>query len=338
MKNLILGICLIFCFSCNQNTDQTFQLSGKTSGIEDGSILYLRYLLEDQIIDSATVINNSFLFKTKLPDSTVQVVLNYENSGPYRFIWLENKPMTFDASEAGFRNAIVTGSDTEQLSQELDSTQKGLSRSEVLKLDRQFVKEHPNSLVAANILAVYTTTWGKAETETLYNGFSERMKNSPYGVKIKRYLDLTNEPAIGEPFVDFEMANENGQMKKLSEAIGKVTLLEFWASWCGPCREENPNLVKTYEKYHPNGFEVFAVSHDSKKEMWLKAIETDQLPWQHVSDLQGSDNAAGLIYGINGIPDNFLIDENGVVIARNLRGEYLNQKLEELIPANPADD
>ena len=117
----------------------------------------------------------------------------------------------------------------------------------------------------------------------------------------------------------------------MSELNGKVILLEFWASWCGPCRQENPNLVKTYNIFNPKGFEIFAVSLDEDKESWLKAIQEDNLKWKHVSDLKGSRNEASLIYGINGIPDNFLISENGEIIGRNLRGDKLNQKLKEIL-------
>ena len=127
------------------------------------------------------------------------------------------------------------------------------------------------------------------------------------------------------------MKDTNGKARKLSDFNGKVVLLEFWASNCVPCRQENPNLVKTYEKYRPKGFEIFAVSQDITKTSWLKAIEKDKLPWLQVSDLKGRDNSASLIYGINAIPDNFLIDQNGIIIARYLRGEKLNDKLDELL-------
>ena len=127
------------------------------------------------------------------------------------------------------------------------------------------------------------------------------------------------------------MENTIGEMKKLSDFNDKIILLEFWASNCGPCRQENPNLVKTYESYQPKGFEIFAVSQDTKKTNWLKAIEEDGLPWLQVSDLKGRDNSASLIYGINAIPDNFLIDKNGIIIGRNLRGEKLNEKLASLL-------
>jgi thiol-disulfide isomerase/thioredoxin len=127
------------------------------------------------------------------------------------------------------------------------------------------------------------------------------------------------------------MAAQNGDSLKLSEIKGKTILLEFWSSWCSPCRKENPNLVKTYKKFKPKGFEIFAVSLDEDKNSWLKAIEKDRLNWKHVSDLKGDGNEASLIYGINGIPDNFLIAENGEIIGRDLRGEELDKKLTEVL-------
>ncbi len=138
---------------------------------------------------------------------------------------------------------------------------------------------------------------------------------------------------IGDSFVDFEMKDVNGNLLKLSNFKSKYTLLEFWASNCGPCRQENPNLVKTYNQFKPKGFEIFAVSDDVKKENWLKAIKNDKLPWINVSDLN-KNNRASMIYSINGIPDIFLIDEKGIIIGRNLRGEQLNNRLKELFSNN----
>jgi len=181
------------------------------------------------------------------------------------------------------------------------------------------------------MLSVYTTTWGKEKTKDLYDQLSIENKNTNFGKEIARFVKLNKEPKIGEHFADFESENQNEESKRLSDVKGKVILLEFWASWCGPCRQENPNLVKTYEKFNPKGFEVFAVSLDESKESWLKAIEEDNLNWGHVSDLKGTHDTASLIYGINGIPDNFLIDEEGTIVGRNLRGDKLDEKLIELL-------
>jgi peroxiredoxin len=181
------------------------------------------------------------------------------------------------------------------------------------------------------MLSFYSKTWGKEKTKELYEQLSIENKNTVFGKEITKYIELNKNPKIGEQFVDFESENQNGELKKLSDLKGKVVLLEFWASWCGPCRQENPNLVKTYEKFNPKGFEIFAVSLDKDKENWLKAIKKDSLSWEHVSDLKGQRNKASLIYGVNGIPDNFLISESGEIIERNLRGEKLNQKLKKLL-------
>jgi peroxiredoxin len=118
--------------------------------------------------------------------------------------------------------------------------------------------------------------------------------------------------------VDVEVEDQNGSLKKISELKGKVVLLEFWTYCCAPCRQENPNLVKTYNKFIPKGFEIFAVSIDRDKESWLTAIEKDGLNWVDTSDLKGNKNEASLIYGVSGIPHNFLIDRNGKIIGRNL--------------------
>jgi peroxiredoxin len=148
---------------------------------------------------------------------------------------------------------------------------------------------------------------------------------------------LNTDPDIGDHFIDFEMQSPEGEIKKLSEFKGKVTLLEFWASWCGPCQWEMPNIKKVYEEFHNDGFEIFAVSLDIDKDSWTKAIEKGNLSWHHVSELKSIGNTADLIYGISGIPANFLINEDGIIIARNLRGDNLEKKLKEIMKKNSTD-
>ena len=116
-----------------------------------------------------------------------------------------------------------------------------------------------------------------------------------------------------------------------AEAGKGVVLVDFWASWCGPCRQENPNVVKAYEKFKDRGFDILGVSLDDNKDKWLKAVEADKLTWTHVSDLKGWKNAAADLYGVRAIPQNVLIDPKGKIIAKNLRGDKLEEKLEELM-------
>lgn len=331
MKNLLLGILTVLLMSCNEKPEAGFELTGMTSGIEDGTILYLDDVLTDVLIDSAVVQNNSFSFNTRLPETPVQAVLRTKDFSHYRFLWLENNPMFFDQAQSDFRHANVSGSETESSQQKLQREIDSLPREAQLKKKMEFVKNNPGSIASANILSVYSTTWGKQKSKELFDNFSEENKGSEYGKEILKYINLNKNPQIGEAFADFEMKDINGGVRKLSDLAGKAILLEFWASWCAPCRKENPNLVKTYKEFNPKGFEIFAVSLDDDEGSWIKAVEKDNLNWEHVSDLAGSNNEAALIYGINGIPDNFLIDENGIIIGRNLRGEKLNEKLAELL-------
>ena len=193
------------------------------------------------------------------------------------------------------------------------------------------IEAHPDSLDSARTLAVMATAFGKEKTTELFNKLTPRVRNSDDGKLVERYLLLNKELKIGDKFVDFEMMDSNGQLRKLSELQGKIVLLEFWASWCGPCLSDVPYLKNTYDKYHKYGFEIFAVSFDINKEDWLKAIEQKNLNWTHVTEFKSADNTAGLIYGVSGIPDNFLIDENGIIKGRSLRREELDKALKKMI-------
>ncbi|MEM6687680.1 MAG: AhpC/TSA family protein [Bacteroidota bacterium] len=328
MKKILFGLLTLVLISCNEKTEKVFSLTGTTNGFEDGTILYLD--VDNNTIDSTKIEGNKFVFNTKLPEDIVRANVRTKNFSQYRILWLENNTMTFDASSSDFRNAVVTGSKEEELKQNLFKEIKSLTRAEALKKEMEFVNTHPNSRSSASILSVYASTWGKEKTKELYDQFSEANKNSKDGKEIARFISLNKNPKIGESFVDFELENMHGEKRKLSELKGKTVLLEFWASWCGPCRKENPNLVKTYEEFNPKGFEIFAVSLDLDKKDWLQAIKKDNLNWEHVSDLKGDKSEAAFIYGIIGIPDNFLISSDGEIIGRGLRGEQLNEKLQEI--------
>jgi thiol-disulfide isomerase/thioredoxin len=148
----------------------------------------------------------------------------------------------------------------------------------------------------------------------------------------KEQIDAANPFARGKLVPDFEELRTDGKKKmKLSDLQGQVVLLDFWASWCGPCRAENPNVVRAYQKYKDAGFTIMSVSLDSNKEKWLAAIANDQLSWpNHVSDLGGWNSKVAKLYGVQSIPFTVLLDKEGKVIATNLRGAALEQTLEQI--------
>ena len=157
--------------------------------------------------------------------------------------------------------------------------------------------------------------------------------NTPYVEVLEELIPTLEGVAVGNEAPNFVADDTEGNAVEFSNHIGKskYLLLDFWASWCGPCRRENPNIVKAYEEYKDKGFDIFAVSLDSSRDDWVAAIEKDGLDWTNVSDLLLWDSEPAKLYGVRAIPSNFLIDENGVIVARNLKGEDLHNTLNDLL-------
>lgn len=156
------------------------------------------------------------------------------------------------------------------------------------------------------------------------------VQQSFMGLQISNAIAIDSKTARGNKAPEIVMTDKDGKMIRLSDFKGKYVLVDFWASWCGPCRKENPNVVAAYQKYHDKGFEILGVSLDSNKDAWQKAIKTDGLTWSHVSDLKGWANAAAAEYGVKSVPASFLIDKEGKMVGKDLRGEELHKMLESL--------
>ncbi len=333
-KVIFLLLLIFGCSKALDNSEIGFTLIGKTKDLADGEPVYLFDGKKNVIYDSTFIKDNKFEFNGELKHSPVMMRIQSSDFMDHRFIWLENKKMEFDASNSDFRSAEVKGSDIQKSFEEFNQTLADIDLKESLKLQIQFIEENPNSIISVAVLSFIFIHIEKTQVGALFDKLSEENKKSIYGEDIRKYIELNKNPQVGEKYVDFEMENTKNKLMRLSNHLGKATLLEFWASWCRPCKMENPNLVKTYKKFKKDGFEIFAVSLDADENDWKKEIEKGGLLWNHVSELNGHNNEAVLIYGVKGIPDNFLLDENGIIVGRNLRGEELDKKVAMLLKSN----
>jgi len=363
--NVLGFIFFVLTIGCAEKQKKTFDdkytLNGELEGIENGTWIYIMF--NNKALDSAQVLENKFTLSGELKYPK-QFDLYIKNTQNYTQIWLEPKTIGFKAKNGKFDKAKISGSKSQIESEKLwkpiweyrkrrDSLSKLISNDKIndsikakatigydkvkknrLKIEKDFIKNNPNSYVSASTLDFYSTSLSRKTVSELYNNFSENIKNSIYGQSVKKFLKLNKNLKIGDKFIDFSMNNEINKEIKLSDFEGGLVLLDFWASWCGPCIDEYPALKKAYSKFKKDGFEIVSISEDRTKERWLKAIEKNKLNWVNLWQEDGNKADPYLIYGINGIPDNFLINENGIIVARNLRGNKLISEIETNIENN----
>jgi len=190
-----------------------------------------------------------------------------------------------------------------------------------------FIFKHPDSYVSLDLVAENKTAVIEPETfDPFYKALSARVLSSFTGKKVTEKYEKAKQTYVGKAF-DFTQEDVAGNAFNLSSLRGKYVLVDFWASWCGPCRAENPNLLKAYQELKDKNFEIVSISLDDNKTAWLKAVEKDALPWKQVSDLKGWKNEVAIKYGVTAVPQNLLINPQGVIVAKNLRGEGLTEKL-----------
>ena len=344
--------------------DSTYTLKGNVTGLPDGWV-WLYHSQTEKDVDSARVKNGSFVIKghSSAPERCLLGIQGKEGK-EFRFgFWLQAGEMSLTGNKDSIWKAAVTGSPTQDESLRFNEGQKDLEATESqldklydqarkkndkAQLDslekvfndldqrrRQYVKDyaaaHPASYVTA--YAIYTTfvfNPQPSELGPLYKGLDPAIQSSYFGQQVKASLDAAELTDIGQPAPAFVQNDPNGKPISLASFKGKYVLLDFWASWCGPCRAENPNVLAAYQKFSPKGFTILGVSLDNNKDKWLDAVKKDRLAWTQVSDLKGWQNKVADLYGIKGIPMNYLLDKEGKIIAKSLRGEDLEKKLEEL--------
>ncbi len=358
------------CNNNGDNKNSSEANSGNTnytiSGTIDGDFAGAVYLKKRGdgdwiLLDSTTAQNNAFEFKGSVIDPEIYYI-QFEGNNQYCRLFVENSEIGIKVNINDIRNPEVTGSESDKKFKEFqeqssayeaqlnemwgnmktakqagdDATAKIWENKldSVDALRQQFAldyaTENNESIVSAFVVYLNSYSYDETQLEVVLNNFSPEVKNSEYAKTLQEKVNIMKKVAIGKKATDFTMNDTEGKPVALSSLYGKYLLIDFWAAWCSPCRAENPNLIATYNKYNAKGFEILGVSFDKTKDDWLKAIKDDHLTWLQVSDLKGWGNEAGKLYGIGSIPSNVLLDPDGVIIAKGLRGDDLNNKLKEI--------
>lgn len=345
---------------------------GEAPGVLNGMRVYLKSVpqAKQRISESAVVKDGQFVFEKTDKDLTGQIVFMEMDQGNEReTLILRDQPIYVKLYKDSIsKSEIKGGADNAQLqdyqmarvdyltkvqewktargkySREGDEQSVSEVTSEWMDAEQDYKKDmksvisnNPNKLSSLLVLGdmLNDKMLQPNESRELFDKMDEDVQSSMVGKQIDSYLTRMQRSEVGAKAPPIEGKTPDGKVLALKDVMGKYTLVDFWASWCRPCRMENPNVVKAYQKYHDKGFNILSVSLDKKnqEEAWKRAIEQDNMTWHHVSKLMYFNDPAAKQYNVNAIPATFLLDENGIIIAKNLRGSALHNKLEELLGA-----
>ena len=363
MKKSLLTLSLMLLTAASGFAQSTCKVLGTTPDIADGETIYLEKLEKGlSRIDSTVVENGQFAFSipatkefmestilvshrrslregasTRViiePDATLKATLTYDYKkcrvygSPLNYINNVYSDKIIEYSER-IKQLQETSDDSKEKEQQVEDIYNGM-----VKYQQEFAYQNLDNILGAYLVSSYSMVFDKDFTAKCLAELPEKWNDYEGIIKLREALAVEAKTAEGQPITDFTMPDPKGKDVSLSQFIkkNKLTLVDFWASWCGPCRKAIPGVKALYEKYRKQGFGVVGVSFDSKKEAWVKAIKDLDLPWPQMSDLKGWDCLASDLYNIKAIPFTLLVTKDGTIVARNIDGEeLLEQRIQEYL-------
>ena len=367
MKKYLSLAASLLLVACSQKPG--FEIQGTVADSQaDGKQVYLVKYGEEAPIDSAVVTNGAFTFQGEQATPTLCVLyvgdqemrrVSAGENAPYTAIFtLENArlqavlneeaPAVSGTPENDAFKALqdqVKGirAKAEPLTDQLKSADEAVKEAAMEQYEaieaeasqalKAYIEANCDKQVAAKVFSDARYDLSDEDQEAILAKANDTFKAVRGIDKMIEHLNILKNSAVGKKFIDFEMADAEGKMHKLSEFVGngKVVLIDFWASWCPPCRADMPNLVAAYKQYKSKGFEIVGISLDSKADAWAKGVQDLGITWTQLSDLQGWKNAGAALYGVNSIPHTILVDKDGTILCKKLHGKEIAAKLEEIL-------
>lgn len=357
MKHQLFTILALLALSLGAQAQDNYQITGKTSGIDDGKVFLIS--CNTDTLGVTDMKKGLFVFTGSVKTPDVAYIRTEKGTGVIPLM-LENTNFQILAGPSGVK--VVGGPAQEALNeyQELvDSTQRAQNKArqdmqaayqegnqikmqgiqnnftkfveEARKKETEEFGKLSHSFVGGYILATNMLQMPADMLRKRYDMLDDNVKATTNAKAVLKHLENVERISVGRIVPDFTMLNNEGDSVTLSKVRGKVKLLDFWASWCGPCRQEMPNLVKLYKNYQTRGLEIVSVSLDTDKQKWLNAMIEEGMTWKSLSDLKGPQSPVVSLYAFQSIPFTVLLDSNNTILAVNLRGEALQKKVAELL-------
>lgn len=362
MKKLfaLLSIVMLLAWACHKKSDG-YRIKGQITGLKSDTVM-VRYRTKNSAAsDSAVVENGHFTFTGEVAFPTLAQVKLGKNKKINFYI--ENSDISLKGSIDSLDNVTISGSksneDYEQLETQLSSLEGQIRKvrkreQQARKKDRtqvldklrakagslyheqteqrkKFVEDHPDSYVSLRNMYALMHSYDYEEVAPLYDRFSKELKSSPIGKEVGKLVEAKKRTQVGAQAPGFTLKSLEGKQVSLKSYRGQYVLVDFWASWCKPCRKEHPNYIEAFKRHKDQNFTILSVSLDKKRKKWKQAVKKDGLLWTQVSSLKGMlKSEVATRYGIRAIPQNYLLNPEGEIIAKNLRGQKLEQKLKEI--------